>query len=289
MNGITKVIVLLSFLSAGFLGAYQPKSLTADTWEVVKKQGSGNVILKYVASDGFVYYNEDGERTGVTTEIFRDFIHWLENEHEVNVHVTYQAYESWRDFYQSVVRSPDGTFGMGNVTITEQRWAELDFSPPYMTNIAALITHRDTQELTALANISQEFSHLKALAFDGTLHEVRLRTISENYFPDWEIELATSNNEIISRVTSKNEYAAYVDVYNYWRASQAGAPIRQHAVASEPSEQFGYIMPDGSSWEPIIREFFESGNGYLNSDAYRSIMVRHLGEGLADLLEAARQ
>lgn len=261
----------------------------ADSWQQVQSDGHGEIELKYVASDGFAYQDENGELTGVTTEIFGDFVRWVERTQEVSLTVNYQVYESWSDFYAAVRDADSGTFGMGNVTITEARWQELDFSPPYMTNIAVLISHEDTAELTQLSDMAEHFAHLDALAFDGTLHETRLRAFREQHHPDMNIELAHSNNEIIERVAAQDRYFAYVDVYNFWRARESGAALRQHSVGDEPSEQFGYILPDQSDWEPVIRAFFEDDGGYLESNAYREIMETHLGTGLADLLDEARR
>lgn len=280
---------IISFILILLLTACSQDYEKAQSWNTISENGEGNITLKYVASDGFAYYLDNGQLTGVTTEIFRDFVEWVQNEYEVSLTVHFEPYVSWREFYNSVQNSPDGTFGMGNVTITEARWEELDFSPPYMTNIAAMVTHSDVPELDNLQNISTAFEGLSALAFEGTLHEERLRAISDNYWPDLPFSFATSNNEIMERVTASNSYFAYIDVYNYWRAAENGLPVRQHEAGSEPSEQFGYILPNNSDWEPVIRAFFEADGGYLNSDSYRQIMVSHLGEGLADLLENARQ
>jgi len=59
-----------------------------------------------------------------------------------------------------VVHGGDGLIGFGNVTITEELKNELAFSPPYMNNIASLITLRDVPEL-------KNFEELATLLIDG--------------------------------------------------------------------------------------------------------------------------
>lgn len=261
----------------------------SQSWQQVEYSDGGDITLKYVASDGFAYYDQNGELTGVTTEIFKDFVQWVESEYDVLLTVHYEPYESWSDFYADVRDSHSGTFGMGNVTITPARWEELDFSPAYMTNIAVLITHEDTPELTQLSEMNEHFAHLDALAFEGTLHEERLKNFKEVHYRNMTVEYAHSNNEIIEKVAERDQYFAYVDVYNFWRAKDSGLPIRQHHVGDEPSEQFGFIMPGDSDWESIIFRFFETDGGYLNSERYQNIMETHLGTGLATMLDEARR
>lgn len=260
----------------------------ADDWMSVVSGGKGQITLYYVPGEGFNYYDENNILTGVTTEIFRDFVRWLNDQYGYDITVHFKEIVSWRDFYTAVMHSESGTFGMGNVTISDERRAEIDFSPPYMTNIAVLITNEETEDLSELENIPDEFAHLRALAFEGTLHEDRINRIRDTFFPGLEIDYAYSNNEIIETVASGNRYFAYVDVYNFWRAQNAGSPLRRHSAGDEPSEQFGYILPRNSDWTPVITQFFQEDGGYVNTSRYREIMETHLGEELTALLEAAR-
>lgn len=254
------------------------------TWEEVQLSGDGTVTLVYVPSEGFSYENEEGRLTGVTIELFRDFISWVNEEYAVELEAEMRAIESFSDFYGTVRDGSDGLFGVANVTITEDRRQELQFSPSYMTNIATLITHSERDEIGSMDDVASEFVGLDALAFEGTLHEVRLQQIVDNHLPEAEIAFAHSNNEIIERVAESDSYFAYVDIYNYWRASQEGAPLLRHAAGDEASEQFGVIMPLNSDWGPLMREFFEHDGGYLQSERYRYLMETHLGSELADLL-----
>lgn len=279
--GISLSLVVLFFQAC----TIEQKS---QSWQEVEYSQEGNITLKYVASDGFAYYDENDSLTGVTTEIFRDFVAWVKDEYDVDLETNYVAYESWSDFYNAVKNDRSGTFGMGNVTITEKRWEELYFSPAYMTNIAVLITHEETPELTAMSQMNDHFAHLNALAFEGTLHETRLKHFREVHYPDLEIDYAYSNNEIIDKTAEENVYFAYVDVYNYWRVKESGKPLRRHPAGDNPSEQFGFIMPYNADWEPIMYRFFHKEDGYLNSDRYREIMETHLGQELAEMLENAR-
>lgn len=284
---MNKISVFVSLMSLFFISCTQDVPVS-DSWQTVEENNGGNVTLYYVPSDGFAYYNDYGILTGVTTEIFEDFVNWIKDEYDYAITVHYIEIDSWPDFYTTVKNFDSGVFGAGNVTITDERWEEIDFSPPYMTNIAVLITHKDTPELSAFNSMQEEFVHLRALAFEGTLHEDRINRFRNEYYPELEIDYAYSNNEIIERVAAANEYFAYIDVYNYWRAREAGIPLRRHIVGDEPSEQFGYILPNNSDWTPVISQFFIEGDGYLNSERYRVIMETHLGEELADLLEEAR-
>lgn len=254
------------------------------TWEDVQQLGGGTITLFYVASEGFSYTDESGRLTGVTIELMRDFADFVNMEYDLNLTIHYEPIEQFRVFYDTVRDASGGVFGVANVTITEERKDELAFSPPYMTNIATLITHSDTGEIRSFNDIPDRFRGLAALAFEGTLHQDRLESIIENYLPEAEMEFAHSNNEIIERTSEENRYFAYVDIYNYWRASQAGAPLQRHAAGDEASEQFGVIMPLDSDWHTLMDRFFEADGGYVQSGRFKNLMETHLGSELAALL-----
>jgi putative glutamine transport system substrate-binding protein len=261
--------------------------LSGDLWADIQRTGSGNITFTYVPSEGFSYTDDEGILTGVTIELLRDFAVWVEQTYDVSLTTAFVPNESFSDFYQSVVKADGGVFGVANVTITEERKNELAFSPPYMTNIAVLITHEDIPEISSKSEIKDSFSGLNGLAFAGTLHEVRIRSIVSNYLNGAQIHKAHANDEIIRRVGEERMYFAYVDVYNFHRAAQRGEPLRRHSVGDEASEQFGVIMPLKSDWHELIDEFFEANGGYIQSDRFHNLLESHLGPEMAALLLSA--
>jgi ABC-type amino acid transport substrate-binding protein len=257
-----------------------------DSYLVARAAGEGTVRVLFVPAEGFAFRTETGELSGVTVEIARDFQRWLGEHHGVDLNLQFVEEPDWRTFYGRVRDASGGVMGLGNVTITEQRREELQFSPPYLTNVAVLITHSETPELAAMDAVAETFAGLTPLAFEGTLHETRLAAIRERHAPDHELAFATANDEIIERVAS-GEYYAYVDAYNYWRARERGTPLRRHSVADDPGEEFGIILPLDSDWTAPLAEFFAHDGGYRNSPRYRTLLVEHLGEGVAEALLAA--
>ncbi|CAN5441228.1 hypothetical protein BH23BAC3_BH23BAC3_27230 [soil metagenome] len=267
-----------------------PSEIEPVSWPAIMKEGHGVLHALYVPADGFAYAGETGVPTGFTVALLVDFTRFLAEEYSIMLELNFIEVENWTDYYKHIVEGEDGMIGMGNVTITEQRRRELAFSPPYMTNIASLISHADAPEMTSFDEMNRVFEGRDALAFEGTLHEERLQLLVEQYHPEAEIHLANSNDEIIDRVSESDSYFAYIDIYNYWRAVDRGAALRRHEAGDEAAEQFGYIMPLNTSWEPIINEYFLQDGGLLLTDHYRSLMAEHLGERLADLLiEAHRE
>ena len=264
--------------------------LAGDSWDKVRERGFGTLKAIYVPAEGFAYRDKDGKLTGVTVDLLRDFAGFSSERYDISLSIEFIGEENWRDFYRMVVDAGDGVIGMGNVTITEERREELVFSPPYMTNIASLITHADAPELESLEYLGEVLAGRTALAFEGTLHEERLRELTSKFYPEVKFRMARSNDEIIELVSSSDHYFAYIDLYNYRRAADRGKALQRHKAGDEAAEQFGYIMPLKTSWETVIAEYFEHGPGLIHSDRYRKVLEKHLGTRLSDiLLDAAAE
>jgi ABC-type amino acid transport substrate-binding protein len=269
------------------VNAQSPAADRAVTWAHAEQAGEAVLRVLYVPAEGFAYTVNGDSVTGVTAEIMRAFARWVAQRHDVAVTLHFVEEQEWRVFYGRVRDAHGGVFGLGNVTITDERRRELSFSLPYLTNVAVLITHDSIAEMNTLEDMRTKFSGLGALAFEGTLHEERLSFLRDAHIPDAPVALAQSNSEIIQRVAAGG-YFAYVDAYNFWRAQEQGAPLRRHAVGDDPAEEFGIIMPVNNDWAPLLEEFFARDGGYRNAPEYRSILEAHLGATLTEALEAAR-
>ncbi len=259
--------------------------LSGPSFAQAQEAGAAEIHVLYVASSGFAGTDDTGRLTGVTVELLREFGRFVESEYGVDVSVRFQEEEHWPTFYQRVRYSEGGVFGIGNVTITEPRRSELNFSPPYLDNIAILMTHEDVPELASMEEIPETFGDLTGLMYTGTLHETRMEDLRDRYFPDMPTMTISTNDQLVGAVASGDGYFGYIDVYNYWRAVEQGEPLRRHAVGDDASEQFGIIMPHSSDWSEPMEAFFQRDGGLTGSQWYRDLLEEHLGEALASLLQ----
>lgn len=259
-----------------------------DALSAVRERGSGRVVVVYTPSEGWSYSAPDGTLTGVNIEILRDFFAWVEAREGVALEVVWAPDDDWARFYRRVRNGSDGVFGVGNVTITQQRRGELDFSPPYLNNVAVLITYASVPELESMEASTVAFEGFTAFPYRGTLHEERINRLRERRIPGLRVIPLESNDEILDTIAAGPGRLAWIDVHAYWRAVEQGVPLRRHPAGDDTSETFGVILPRGSDWTPLLEAFFEEGDGYRSHPRYLEILREHLGDGLAELLEEAR-
>jgi hypothetical protein len=267
--------------------AIQAQNYNGDTWAHVKSSKSGSISLAYVETPSFVYKDNAGKLTGICVDIMADFVKWVNANKGVTVTSKYVGDgSSFKGMYDKTKTSTGGVFGLGNVTITDERKKEVKFSPSIITNFAILVTQTTVPNLAKLEDISKTFANFTAYTAKGTLNEKRITDIKQKYYPSMKITYTTSSQETLEKIFSDPTGLAYLDLAFYIEAVQLKKGIKRHAVGDKAAEQFGIVMPSNSDWGPIMEEFFKANGGYQNTKEYKTILVKHLGESGVKLLNS---
>jgi ABC-type amino acid transport substrate-binding protein len=189
--------------------------------------------------------------------------------------------------YDKTKNSNGGVFGLGNVTITDERKKEVKFTPPIITNFAILVTQPNAPTLAKLEDISKTLPNFTAYTAKGTLNEKRIADLKSKYYPAMKVSYTTSSQETLEKVFSDPNALAYLDLAFYIEAVQLKKPVKRHPVGDKAAEQFGIVMPANSDWGPVLDEFFNAKGGYTNTKEYKTILIKHLGESGVKLLQSS--
>ncbi|HET8859349.1 substrate-binding periplasmic protein [Marivirga sp.] len=279
-------VLVLSMITGTLLS----QSLSGDNYETAKNNGKGTVTFTYVETPGFVYKDQSGKLTGVCVDIMNDFLQYVRTNHGINLNARFLGNgSSFSAMYNGVKNGKNGVFGLGNITVTEARKNEILFSPPFITNFAILVTHSSVPTLESMSEITQKFNGFTAYTAKGTLNEKRINKLKSDYYPDLEISYVNSSPDVLEKILNDKNSFSYLDLAFYLSAVKERKPLQRHKVGDEGSEEFAYIMPQSSDWQPIIEEFFNANGGYKNTTAYKKILVDHLGLSAVKLLDSAAE
>ncbi len=281
-----KNIFALCLLFISFLASSQ--NYVGDSWAQVNANKAGTITLAYVETPSFVYKDRSGKITGICVDIMADFVNWVNETKSVKLGSKFVGDGSnFKGMYEKVKGSIGGVFGLGNVTITEERKKEVKFSPAFITNFAILITNGSISTLSKFEDLPATFAGLTAYGAKGTTNEKRLQDLKRKYYPAMKMSSTTTSQETLEKVASDPKGFAYLDLAFYLEAVQMNKGIKRHPIGDMAAEQFGFIMPMNSDWSPLLNEFFDANGGYVNSQQYRSILLKHLGEPGMKLMKLA--
>lgn len=280
-------LVLVALLLC--VGGVFAQGYTGDSWAQVKANGKGTVSMAYVETPSFVYKDASGKLTGICVDIMTDFAKWTSENKRVKLDIKFVGEgANFKTMYDKTKGSVGGVFGLGNITITEERKKEVKFSPPFITNFAILVTQNSVATLAKFEDMPTTFGKLTAYTAKGTLNEKRILELKQKYFPAMKITYTATSQETLEKVFADPTGFAYLDLAFYLEAVQLKKSVKRHPIADKAAEQFGFVMPLNSDWYPVLEEFFKANGGYVNSAQYRSILVKHLGETGVKLLQSAK-
>jgi putative glutamine transport system substrate-binding protein len=279
------IVALLVMSSTSFA-----QNLTGDNYASAKEAGNGTVTFTYVETPGFVYKDQSGKLTGVCVDIMNDFLQYVKQNHGINLNARFLGNgSSFSAMYNGVKNAKNGVFGLGNITVTEARKSEILFSPSFITNFAILVTHSSVPSLESMREIPQKFSGFTAYTAKGTLNEKRINELKSTYYPELEISYVSSSPDVLDKILTDKKSLSFLDLAFYLSAVKERKPLKRHKVGDEGSEEFAFIMPKSSDWQPIIEEFFNANGGYKNTTEYKKILVDHLGLSAVKLLDSASE
>lgn len=262
------------------------QAITGTSWSETQKTGSGMIRILYLEEAGFAYKDAEGQLTGVEIEIFKQFLNFVQKTKKVTINAEFVGYSDFAALYNATKTGRGGVFGLANITITAERSKELKFSPPYLTNIAVLVTHASIADVKSLGEAKELLSGFNGFSYKGTMHEERMKNLKRNFIPDLKLVDVNSDSEMIEKMLSDKKSVAYTDVSIYWLASQEGKPVKRHAVGDDAGEEFGFAMPLSSDWDSAMKEFFQFGaGGYRANPAYSRILRKHLGDEVTKMME----
>lgn len=284
-----KKSLLFAVLLFFALGAYA-QSVVPAAWSTAQKSRQVTIVVNYFQSPMFSYSASSKEvPKGICVDLMENFAKYVSAKKGVQVKIEYRGYDGFGKFYEATKNSPNGTFGIGSITITEARKKEVRFSPPFIKSANFLLSHNSVPTLRKMELISKDFAGMTAYTARNTTNAARLEAIKKQYMPTMQIKYLESSLEVLRAVAQDPKGFTYLDFVYYNDALRDKLPVKRHPIGDITDEEFGIIMPMGSDWEALLQEFFsEKGMDYCNSNEYKKSLNMHLGESAARLLESVQ-
>jgi ABC-type amino acid transport substrate-binding protein len=279
-------IYLLLLILISVPGFSQP--FKGDSWQDIKKKGSGTVIISYVDAPGFSFKDPAGVHSGICVDVIKDFLDFTEKKYNVKITAKYQGQtKDFKTFYNNVKLSSGGVFGLGNITISASRKEEVKFTPALMPNINVIMTDKSRATLSSLNNIKSEFKGMKAYTVKETMNEKHLQDIKNRFFPELEIVHLNSVAEVLDKLVQDKNSFTMLDFIHYANALKNSIPLKRHPSGDISTEKLGMIMPMNSDWDGLFNEYFSQDGGLVNKSEYKKIIFKYLGPDVSKMLREA--
>lgn len=171
--------------------------------------------------------------------------------------------------------------GLGAITITPERAKEIDFTAPYMKNVAFCITNGNAPDIKAKSGpeLVKNLGSMTALTIANSSMSKHIAELKKTYIHDLKIAMQPSQSKILDEIAKNILNFGYVDALEFWYYLKSNPQkfLKMQKVLNVSKEELAFMMPKGSPHKALFNEFFASANGFKNSRGYRAILEKYVG------------
>jgi signal transduction histidine kinase/ABC-type amino acid transport substrate-binding protein len=268
------LILLISFTISA-----QPSS-----WKTTLVKGKGTITIYWHGSEPFIFYDENGNLTGLEYDVFEGFADYLKQTHNIDLTINWVKAEAFSETFDLIKNEKaSGFFGCSAFSITDNRKQEVDFSAPYLSDISVLISNKNIPIVANESEFKSVFSGLTAITIKGTTYEKYLKEISQRLGTNFKLEYIPSSQNILKTLALRENAFAFIDLPIYLTNLKNNPELHvlRQNVFPIKSEGYGFIMTKNSDWRQPFSNYLNSSyfnaksptiiGGYLQHDIYNLI------------------
>ncbi|WP_425391521.1 ATP-binding protein [Ekhidna sp.] len=252
-----------------------------DTWKNILSDKQG-IVEFYWYPNNVIIENSRDIIDGIEHDLAISFIRFLEASHNVSIELRWIETDSFEEVIDKVKNGKGGTFGASSISITEQRSEYLNFTAPYMADVAVLISNSNLNVALSLDELKEVLDGNTAVSITNTTLVESLIKLKANLGVNFSIKYVKNSGDIIKRVSELENSFGYVDIANFLVAVDKNTNIKRQFFLPIKLEGLSIIYPKGSDWNKPVKDYFESQQ--FEEDRKR-IIQKYLGANATEIID----
>lgn len=272
------------FIFLGFIFILQSQ-LNAQTlsWKDAQKRGKATLDLHWYVSNPFVYVNREGKIEGLEVEILDSFQSYVKEFYQVDVKLNWIESKNFKNIIDviSTKKNPNA-FGISAFSITDQRNERVQFTDPYLSDVAVLVSSRGTPIVRTLGEINIMMKNMNAVTIEGTTYEQFILNLKTQLNLDFNILYIESDKNILEEIGKANDRFGFIDLPIYLMLIKRGGTLTRQNFFTIKGNGYAYIAPPDSDWIEIFNEFLSDSKTRIK---LANITSKYLGPELYTFIE----
>ncbi|WP_420319062.1 ATP-binding protein [Ekhidna sp.] len=256
-------------------------SANGDSWKDILKERKGTVKF-YWYPNNVIIANSRDIIDGIEHDLAVSFVQYLEKQHNVSIDLEWIETNSFEEVIKLVRNGKGGTFGASSISITEKRNEYLNFTAPYMADVAVLISNEKLNVALSLEELKEVFNNKTAVSITNTTLVESLDKLKEKLRIDFTIEYVKNSGDIISKVSELDNSFGYVDIANFLVAVDNNSNIKRQFFLPVKLEGLAMIYPKQSDWVEPVADYFNSAQ--FEVDRIK-IITKYLGANASEIID----
>ncbi|MGJ3236107.1 ATP-binding protein [Marivirga sp.] len=227
-----------------------------ESWQEAQKQGNATLNLHWYISNPFIYKNQKGEPEGLEVEILESFQSYVKNNYNVKLELNWIENESFNNIIDRISsNAKPNSLGVSAFSITEKRRKSVDFTEPYLSDVAVLVSSKGTPIVRTLGEINKMMANMTAVTIKGTTYEQFLLDLKKQLNLDFEILYIESDKNILEEISKADDRFGFIDLPIYLMLIKRGGTLTRQNFFTIKGNGYGFIAPQHSDWIEIFNEF----------------------------------
>ena len=265
-------VTLLFLLQDGFSNG--------DSWSKILKEEKGFIEIYWYPSNVSIGNSLD-IIDGIEHDLAKAFVDYINKKYEVSIEIKWTKTKRFDEVISSVGESRNGTFGASSISITEERRHFINFTQPYMADVAVLVSNKYLPVALTEDELRRILSGNIAVSIKNTTLDQSLKKLRENLNLHFEIDHVHNIRAVIDSIVNNPKSFGYVDIANFLDAIDQNIELKRQFFYPLKLEGLAFIYPLITDWQEPINDYFNSQQ--FNLDKFR-IITKYLGSDASEII-----
>jgi membrane-bound lytic murein transglycosylase MltF len=271
------LLILLLFPCSSVLSQ---KMNDGDSWKAVQQKGEGTLAVVYYECPRLIE-ESNGTVKGVCVDILNDFTQFVKTKYNKTIKINYIAKEIEFSQYLNRVKSANNVIGVSNTSISEERKAEMKFSPYYLKTPLIVLTHKDAPNFKTLNELIQ--AGLTGQVEKETAYALYMQKLKKGSYPGLSIQYMPTTTAVVQELSKANKYFSVMDFTEYLGEIKTNPSIKRQPINLGSTDHLGFTMSKRSDWDVVFNEFLN--DGYRESASYKKSITANLGSNFMTMVK----
>ncbi|MEM7297456.1 MAG: transporter substrate-binding domain-containing protein, partial [Bacteroidota bacterium] len=270
-------ILLASILIA--LVCFQ--GICRDSWQDILRSKKGKIVFYWYPNNINIENSKD-IIDGVEYDLAVAFANYLNKKYKIDLEVEWNQTSSFEEVMETVSSATGGVFGASSISITKERATYLNFTPPYLTDIAVMVSSPNVPIAQTPAELREILNGLTAVTIANTTLFQSLIDLKNEQNIEFEIKNVDNSGEVIETIGQLENGFGYIDLPNFLVTLRSSPKVRRQFFRPIKLEGLAMIYPKNSDWTVPVNDYFSSDQ--FQSDKHE-IIVKYFGEDVTSVID----
>ncbi len=263
------LFLIVSYLHAG------------DNWKDVITNKRGKVVFYWYPNNVTISDSKD-IIDGIEHDLAFAFVEFINERYDVALEIEWIKTDSFQEVMDLVRTGSGGVFGASSISITPERQTYLNFTPPYLADVAVLVSNSRVPIARTPEEFKRVFQGLTAVSIPNTTLYEAISDLESRQDLKFNMLQVQNSGQIIEYIANTENSFGYIDLPNFLVAIDDNSNIRRQFFHPIKLKGLGMIFPKDSDWEEPVNDYFNSSQFQLDKN---EIIIKYLGEDVSGIID----